>query len=127
MKEWFANYFLHNSDITIDIGQNEIKVLNKNGEDWRVTLVDTGADTMTGGRIKRVAQYIQSDTFMMTYGDGVSNVDIAKLVEFHKSHGKFATLTAVQPEGKFGRLTLNNDKVIEFAEKKDAESAWING
>ena len=127
IKEWFSNYFLHNSDVAIDIGKNEITVLNKNGEDWKVTLIDTGADTMTWGRLKRVAPYIHDNTFMMTYGDGVSNVDISKLVQFHQSHGKLATITSVQPEWKFGRLALDGDKVIEFAEKKDNQSAWING
>lgn len=127
IKEWFANYFLHNSDVTIDIGKNEINVLNKNGEDWKVTLIDTGADTMTGWRLKRVGQYIEGDTFMMTYGDGVSNVNIDELVKFHEKHGKLATITSVQPAGKFGRLSLEGDQVVEFAEKKDNESAWING
>jgi glucose-1-phosphate cytidylyltransferase len=127
IKEWFANYFLHNSDVMIDIGKNEIKVLNKNGEDWKVTLIDTGADTMTGGRLKRVAPYIEEDTFMLTYGDGVSDVNMHDLVKFHHEHGKLATLTSVQPAGKFGRLSLDGDKITQFAEKKDNESAWING
>lgn len=127
IKEWFANYFLHNSDVMIDIGKNEIKVLNKNGEDWKVTLVDTGTDTLTGWRLKRIEKYIEWDTFMLTYGDGVSDVDIGELVKFHESNGKFATLTSVQPAGKFGRLSLDWDKVSEFAEKKDNESSWING
>lgn len=127
IKEWFANYFLHNSDITIDIGENEIKVLNKNSEDWKVTLIDTGAETMTGGRLKRVSPYIEEDTFMLTYGDGVSDINIHELVKFHQEHGKLATLTSIQPAGKFGRLMLDWNKVVEFAEKKDNESAWING
>lgn len=127
IKEWFANYFLHNSDITIDIGKNEITVLNKNGEDWKITLVDTGADTMTGWRLRRVEKYIEWDTFMVTYGDGVSDVNIWELLAFHNAHGKFATITSVQPVGKFGRLSLDWDQVIEFAEKKDNESSWING
>lgn len=126
IKEWFANYFLHNSDVTIDIWKNEIKVLNKNGEDWKVTLIDTGAETMTGGRLKRVASFIENDTFMLTYGDWVSNVNIHELIKFHHTHWKLATITSVQPAGKFGRLSLDGDKVIEFAEKKDNESAWIN-
>lgn len=127
IKEWFANYFLHNSDVTIDIGKNEISVLNKNGEDWKVTLVDTGADTMTGWRLKQVEKYIEGDTFMLTYGDGVGDVNIHELMKFHENHGKLATLTSVQPAGKFGRLLLDGDTVIEFAEKKDNESSWING
>lgn len=127
IKEWFANYFLYNSDVTIDIWKNEIKVLSKNGEDWKVTLVDTGADTMTGWRLKRVAKYIDWDTFMLTYGDGVSDVNLGELVKFHKSHDHLATITSVQPAWKFGKLSLDGDRVVEFAEKKDNESAWING
>lgn len=128
IKEWFANYVLHNSDITIDTRTGgQITIHNSDVEDWKVTLVDTGAETMTGGRLKRVAPYITEDNFLLTYGDGVSNVDVTALVEFHASHGKLATLTSVQPVGKFGRLSIEWDQVIEFAEKKDNESAWING
>ena len=127
IKERFANYFLHNNDITIDIKTNNITVHNNHNDDWKITLVDTWDTTMTGGRIKRVKDYIQGNEFMLTYGDGLSNVDINKLLEFHKSHGKLATLTAVQPEWKFGRLGLNWDQITEFAEKKDNEDSWING
>ncbi len=128
VKEWFANYLLHNSDVTIDTQTwGQITVHNTNTEDWRVTLVDTGDNSGTGGRIKRVWEYINGDTFFMTYGDGVSNVDIPELLKYHESHGKLATLTAVQPEGKFGRLWLEGDMVTEFAEKKDNIDSWING
>ncbi|MDD4530102.1 MAG: glucose-1-phosphate cytidylyltransferase [Candidatus Gracilibacteria bacterium] len=129
IKEWFANYFLHNSDVTIDLKNNSMEVHNNNSEDWKVTLVDTGDETMTGGRIKKIIEsgYINGDDFLMTYGDGVSDVDMNELVKFHKSHGKLATLTAVQPEGKFGKLGLSGDIVQEFAEKKDNEDAYING
>lgn len=128
VKEWFANYVLHNSDVTIDTHTGgQITIHNTNTEDWSVTLVDTGADTMTGWRLKRVGSYINSDTFMMTYGDGVSNVNIPELVKFHESHGKLATLTAVQPEGRFGKLGLNENQVTQFSEKKDNDDNWING
>ncbi|MDD3262786.1 MAG: glucose-1-phosphate cytidylyltransferase [Candidatus Absconditabacteria bacterium] len=127
IKERFSNYFLHNNDVTIDIKTNKITVHNNHCDDWKITLVDTGDATMTGGRIKRVKDYIQGDEFMLTYGDGVSDVDINKLIEFHKSHGKLATLSAIQPEGKFGRLGLDGDQITEFAEKKDNEDSWING
>lgn len=127
IKEWFANYFLHNSNVTIDLKNNKIEIHNSNSEDWKVTLVDTWDETMTWGRIKRVRDYIQWDEFMMTYGDGVSDVNINKLIEFHKSHGKLATLTAIQPEWKFGKLWLNGDQITEFAEKKDNLDSWING
>lgn len=128
VKEWFANYVLHNSDVTIDTRTGgQITIHNTNTEDWNVTLVDTGADTMTGWRLKRVGSYINGDTFMMTYGDGVSNVDIPELVKFHESHGKLATLTAVQPEGRFWKLGLNDNQVMQFSEKKDNDDNWING
>lgn len=128
VKEWFANYVLHNSDVTIDTRTGgQITIHNTNTEDWSVTLVDTGADTMTGWRLKRVGSYINGDTFMMTYGDGVSNVNIPELVKFHESHGKLATLTAVQPEGRFGKLWLDGDKIYNFSEKKDNNDTWING
>ncbi len=127
IKEWFANYVLHNSDITIDTRTwGQITFHNSDTEDWSVTLVDTWSETMTGGRLKRVAPYINQDTFMLTYWDGVSNVDIPALVQFHESHGKLATITSVQPVWKFGRLSIEGDRVVEFAEKKDNESAWIN-
>jgi len=127
IKEYFTNYFLHNSDVTIDIKNNSMKIHNNYSEPWKVTLVDTGFNTMTGGRVKRVAKYLDNETFMLTYGDGVGNVNIKDLVEFHKSHGKLATVTATQPEGRFGALKLENNKVASFAEKMDNKDNWING
>ena len=127
LKEYFANYFLHNGDFTVDLSNNQFKFHEKNHkEDWKITLVDTGIDTMTGGRIKRVKDYIGDETFMLTYGDGVGNVNIKELVEFHKKHGKLATLTTVQPEGRFGALKLDNHQVTAFAEKLDNKESWIN-
>ena len=127
IKEYFANYFLHNSDVTIDIKNNRMKIHNNYSEPWKVTLVDTGLNTMTGGRIKRVAKYLDDETFMLTYGDGVGDINIKELVEFHKNHGKLATVTATQPEGRFGALKLENNKVANFAEKMDNRNSWING
>ena len=128
IKEWFANYLLHNSDVTIDTRNGgQITIHNTQADDWKVTLVDTGENSGTWWRIKRVGSYIQGDTFLMTYGDGVSNVNFDELLKFHRSHGKLATLTAVQPEGKFWRLGLDGDVVTEFAEKKDNLDSWING
>ena len=127
IKEYFANYFLHNSDVTIDIKNNSMEIHNNYSEPWKVTLVDTGLDTMTGGRIKRVAKYLDDETFMLTYGDGVGDINIKELVEFHKNHGKLATVTATQPEGRFGALKLENNKVANFAEKMDNRNSWING
>lgn len=126
IKEWFANYFLHNSDVTIFTKDNSIEVHNSHCEDWKVTLVDTGESTMTWWRIKRVKDYIDWEEFMMTYGDWVSDIDIKRLVDFHHSHWKLATLTAVVPEWTFWKLWLNWDQITEFAEKKDNESTWIN-
>lgn len=131
-SEYIKNYFLnyHNlvSDFTINLMSNALTVHNSFSEPWNVTVVDTGAETLTGGRIKRAQRYLQDDTFMLTYGDGVSNVDISKLVEFHKGSGKLATLTAVQPHGRFGVLDLDtNNNILSFQEKpKNAASAWIN-
>src|SRR5205814_2248432 len=113
IKEYFSNYFLHMSDVTFDMSDNSMAIHQNAAEPWRVTLVDTGSDTQTGGRIKRVNEYIRDDTFMLTYGDGVSDVDIAKLVEFHKSHGKLATITAVQPLGRFGSLEIDDNETVE--------------
>ena len=126
IKEYFANYFLHMSDVTFDIQQNTIEVHKKRSEAWRVTVVDTGDESMTGGRIKRIAPYID-DTFCMTYGDGVADVNIGELVEFHKKQGTKATLTAVQPSGRFGALDLDGDTVKNFEEKPQGDGAWING
>jgi glucose-1-phosphate cytidylyltransferase len=130
IKEYFSNYFLHSADVTFDMRHNKMEVHNAFSEPWKVTLVDTGEDTMTGGRLKRVKQYIGDETFCLTYGDGVSDVNIAQLIEFHKKQGTKATLTAVQQPGRFGAFTLGSEdvKVSNFQEKPlTGESPWING
>lgn len=128
IKEYFANYFLHMSDVTFDMKNNEMLVHERKAEPWRVTLVDTGEETLTGGRLKRVAKYIDSDeAFCFTYGDGVANVDITQQINFHKQHGKLATVTAVQPPGRYGALDIINNSVAGFAEKPKGDGAWING
>jgi glucose-1-phosphate cytidylyltransferase len=128
IKEYFANYFLHQADITIDLSQNSIEVHHSQAEPWKITLVDTGLNTMTGGRLKRIQQYTNNETFMLTYGDGVSNVNIKELVSFHIQQGKLATLTAVQPSGKFGSLALSESNLVNsFMEKPKGDGAWING
>ncbi|MDH5325771.1 MAG: glucose-1-phosphate cytidylyltransferase [Gammaproteobacteria bacterium] len=127
VKEYFANYFLHMSDITFDMVKNKMEVHNNNSEPWRVTLVDTGEQTMTGGRLKRIAPYIEDDTFCFTYGDGVGNVNIEELIRFHKSSGAYATVTATQPPGRFGSLNIDKHKVVNFQEKPQGDGAWING
>lgn len=127
IKEYFSNYFLHNSDVEINIKNNSIKVLQKSIEPWLITLVDTGEDSMTGGRLKRVRKYIGDDDFCMTYGDGLSSIDIQSLIDFHKSHGKKATVTAVQPSGRFGALEIQNNQITAFIEKPAGDGGWING
>ncbi|CAM8367362.1 GCD1 Nucleoside-diphosphate-sugar pyrophosphorylase involved in lipopolysaccharide biosynthesis/translation initiation factor 2B, gamma/epsilon subunits (eIF-2Bgamma/eIF-2Bepsilon) [Candidatus Methylopumilus planktonicus] len=128
IKEYFANYFLHMSDVTFDMTNNKMKVHQQNAEPWTVTLVDTGEDTQTGGRLKRVASYLKNEkTFCFTYGDGLANVDIAKLIQFHEKHGKLATVTAVQPPGRYGALNRDNDLVTGFVEKPKGDGGWING
>jgi len=128
VKEYFANYFLHKSDVTIDLSDNSIKVHDSQAEPWKITLVDTGNDSMTGGRIKRIQQHIGNETFMITYGDGVGSVNIEKLVAFHRSQGKLCTVTAVQPSGRFGALNIgDNSEVSSFMEKPKGDGAWING
>lgn len=128
IKEYFANYFLHMSDITFDMANNRMDVHHQSAEPWRVTLVDTGENTATGGRIKRVAEYLEKDeTFCLTYGDGVSDIDITELLAFHKKHGKSATVTAVQPPGRYGRLDMENDAVRGFIEKPKGENGWVSG
>ncbi len=128
IKEYFANYFLHQSDITFDIKNNKMEVHAEHAEPWKVTLVDTGESSMTGGRLKRVAQYLKDEeAFCFTYGDGVSDVNIAETIAFHKSHGKQATLTATYPPGRFGALDIRNDQVINFKEKPKGDGAVING
>jgi glucose-1-phosphate cytidylyltransferase len=128
IKEYFANYFLHMSDVTFDMTNNKMKVHQQNSEPWTVTLVDTGEDTQTGGRLKRIASYLKNEkAFCFTYGDGLANVDITKLIKFHESHGKLATVTAVQPPGRYGALNRDNDLVTGFIEKPKGDGGWING
>ena len=126
IKEYFANYFLHMSDVTIDMSHNSIEVHQKKAEPWKITLIDTGENTQTGGRLKRVANYLDGD-FCMTYGDGVGSVDIAASIAFHKQHGKLATMTAVQPPGRFGALEIDGTSVKSFLEKPQGDGGWING
>ena len=127
IKEYFANYYSHMSDMNIDMITNTITHLKNYAEPWKVTLVDTGLNTMTGGRIKKVKDYIDSEPFMLTYGDGVGDVNIDKLVEYHKKHGKAITMTAVQPKGRFGSLQIDeNEKVKSFQEKPKGDGSWIN-
>ena len=128
VKEYFANYFLHMSDVTFDMSQNSMQVHQRHAESWQVTLVETGDNTMTGGRLKRVADYVRSEeAFCFTYGDGVAGVDIAALVAFHRRHGKLATITAVQPSGRYGALDLDGSAVRGFVEKLPGDGGWING
>lgn len=128
IKEFFANYFLHQSDLTIDIKNNKIEIHDNYSENWKITLVDTGAETLTGGRIKRAAKFVDNEPFLLTYGDGVADVDIKKLADFHKNHGKLCTMTAIQPEGRFGALDIAKDNQINsFVEKPKGDNAWING
>lgn len=127
IKEYFANYYRHMSDMTIDMTNNQITHHVNHAEPWKVTLIDTGLETMTGGRIKKVKKYIGNEPFMLTYGDGVGNVDILELVRFHKVHGKAITMTSVQPEGRYGSLVVNEEKqVTSFQEKPKGDGAWIN-
>jgi glucose-1-phosphate cytidylyltransferase len=128
VKEYFANYFLHMSDVTFDMASNQMQVHQKKAEPWRVTLVDTGEDTLTGGRLKRVADYIKDEeAFCFTYGDGVSDIDIRASIQFHHNHGKLATITAVQPPGRYGALERSGDKVTGFVEKPRGDGGVING
>jgi len=128
IKEYFANYFLHMSDVTFDMATNEMLVHQKKAEPWKVTLVETGDDTLTGGRLKRVAKHVQDEeAFCFTYGDGLADVDIGKLIAFHKSHGKKATVTAVQPPGRYGAIEKSGDKVTGFIEKPRGDGGLING
>ncbi len=127
IKEYFANYFLHMSDVTFDMANNKMEVHQHFAESWRVTLVDTGEDTMTGGRLARVREYIGADDFCFTYGDGLSDVPIDRLIAFHKTQGTLATITAVQPPGRFGALDLEKSKVSRFIEKPEGDGAWISG
>lgn len=127
IKEYFANYFLHMSDVTFDMQNNKMEVHQQSAEPWRVTLVDTGEATMTGGRIKRIAGYVADEDFCCTYGDGVSDVNISALIEFHRKQGTLATLTATQPPGRFGALNMEQHKIVSFQEKPQGDGGWING
>jgi len=128
IKEYFSNYFLHQSDVTIDLAKNELKVHQNESEPWSVTLLETGINTMTGGRIKRAKNHIGNEPFLLTYGDGLSNVDITNLTKFHNSHGKLVTMTAVQPAGRYGSLSIDEDSTIsKFQEKPVGDGSWING
>lgn len=128
IKEYFANYFLHMSDVTFDMQRNEMEVHNRYAEPWRVTLVDTGENTMTGGRLKRVANYLKDEeAFCFTYGDGVSNIDVSASINFHRRHGKLATVTAVQPAGRYGALDMAGSSVKGFVEKPKGDGGWVNG
>lgn len=127
VKEYFANYFLHMSDVTFDMVNNEMHVHHRNAEPWQVTLVDTGENTMTGGRLRRVSHYLDDKTFCFTYGDGLANIDITSLLAFHRSHGKMSTVTAVQPPGRYGSLERDGNAVRSFVEKPRGDGGWING
>jgi glucose-1-phosphate cytidylyltransferase len=128
IKEYFANYFLHMSDVTFDIARNKMEVHNNSAEPWRVTLVDTGDSTMTGGRLLRAKEYLKNETaFCFTYGDGVADVDIAKLAQYHGSHGKLVTVTGTQAPGRFGALATENDRLVSFQEKPLGDGGWVNG
>jgi len=127
IKEYFANYFLHMSDVTFDMEHNRMEVHEKNAEPWRVTLIDTGTDTLTGGRLKRVKDYIGDETFCFTYGDGLADVNIKTLIQFHRDQGKAATLTAIQPPGRYGAVNINGNAVLDFQEKPAGDGAWGNG
>jgi glucose-1-phosphate cytidylyltransferase len=127
IKEYFANYFLHASDVTFDLAKNSVDFHHISAEPWRVTVVDTGEHTMTGGRLKRLAPYLGDEDFCLTYGDGLADIDINALIQFHQQHSLLATMTAVQPPGRFGSLTLEEKRVISFKEKPTGDGGWING
>ncbi|MGC4117466.1 MAG: glucose-1-phosphate cytidylyltransferase [Myxococcales bacterium] len=128
IKEYFSNYFLHTSDVTFDLANNAVEVHQRKAEPWRVTLVDTGETTATGGRLKRVARYLEGEQdFCFTYGDGLSDVDIGATIAFHRRHGRLATVTAVQPPGRFGALELEETRVVKFQEKPIGDGGWVNG
>ena len=127
IKEYFANYFLHSSDVTFDMHSNNMEVHEKHAEPWRVTLVDTGESSMTGGRLLRVKNYLDNDSFCFTYGDGVADIDITAAINAHKNAGKVATVTAIQPPGRYGALDINGNSVQRFKEKPAGDGAWING
>ena len=127
VKEYFANYFLHMSDVLFDMEHNEMEVLHKSVEPWRITLVDTGENTQTGGRLKRVANYLEDEEFCMTYGDGVGDIDITAVIELHRKQGSLATLTAVHPPARFGELQMCDNRITNFCEKPEDSGGWING
>ena len=127
IKEYFANYYLHTGDVTFDLQSNSMEVHHSGAEPWKVTLIDTGADTMTGGRLKRVLSYVDGDEFCFTYGDGVADVDLPALIEFHREQGRVATVTAVQPAGRFGAIDIEGDVIRSFEEKPKGDGGWING
>ncbi|KQY49721.1 glucose-1-phosphate cytidylyltransferase [Lysobacter sp. Root494] len=127
VKEYFANYFLHTSDVTFDLARNQMDVHHRHAEPWRVTLVDTGEETQTGGRLKRVAEFLDGETFCFTYGDGLSDVDIGSEIAFHRERGAFATVCAVQPPGRFGALDIEGNRITRFTEKPQGDGTWING
>ncbi|MHB8482960.1 MAG: glucose-1-phosphate cytidylyltransferase [Nitrospiria bacterium] len=128
IKEYFANYYLHQSDVTFDIANQSMKIHQNYSEPWKVTLVDTGDSTMTGGRLKRVSKYLENQPFMLTYGDGLGNIDIKELFAFHQTHGKYATITSTQPVGRFGAMDLDDKSYVRsFQEKPAGDGAWING
>jgi glucose-1-phosphate cytidylyltransferase len=128
IKEYFANYYLHQSDVTFNMANNDMEIHSSSAEPWKVTLVDTGLHTMTGGRVKKVKPYLNDEPFLLTYGDGVSDVDIKELVKMHKAHGKKVTVTSVQPSGRFGALDISADsQVLSFLEKPKGDGSWING
>lgn len=127
IKEYFANFVIHESDFAVDLATGDRKILAQSKYDWTVSAVDTGLDSLTGARVKRLEPYLSGDPFMVTYGDGVADVDVGELVKFHKAHGKLATLTAVHPPARFGSLHLDGDRVAQFDEKNQAHEGWING
>jgi glucose-1-phosphate cytidylyltransferase len=128
IKEYFFNYYRHTSDFVVDLATGEYEILDTQSEKWKITFIDTGLSTQTGGRLRRVQSHVGDETFCLTYGDGVSDIDITKEIEFHKSHGKLATVAAVQPPGRFGTLSMDDkDSVVDFREKRPEEVGWING
>jgi glucose-1-phosphate cytidylyltransferase len=127
IKAYFHNFFIHNSDYMIDLRNGSLEVVNGSGIDWKVGVIDTGLETQTGGRIRRLRPWLENAPFMATYGDGVSDIDLTKLLEYHRCHGKLATVTAVRPPARFGGLTLDNGRVVEFSEKPQTGEGWING
>ena len=128
IKEYFANYFLHNSSVTIDLKENSMEIIKNHSENWKITLLDTGLNTLTGGRIKQAQEFIGNNRFLLTYGDGVSDINIAESIDIHKKYNKIVTMTAVRPEARFGNLDINEEMIVNsFTEKPYSEGGWING